>query len=274
LHLIRVNSISKLQPPTFAERKDAIKNDLVIAKATPAYVQALEQLKDISFNSPDLKEPATTLKTDVRSVQNIQRDKADGLFANANIRKAVFEDRVLKGGENSDVIELSATESIVVRVNKHNEAALLPFDTVKPQVELALKKEMAKALSATKIQSIMSALKSGETFEALASKGAYELKSIIQASRGAMNADMEVSEAAFALPSVSGTSIALDTIEKVNGNSVLIQVSNVIEGKASDITVIESGALKRYIARANAIQAFNAYQASIKENAEIDIFKK
>lgn len=274
LHLIRVNSVVVLKAPSLADRSPSIKADLITAKAAPAYVQALEQLKDAAFNSADLKEPAETIHATVQVANAVTRTQTDGVFKNQKVRQTIFEDRILSGGENSDVIELSPTEAIVLRVKQHNESTVLPFEQVAVKAESLVKKAKASEFLNTEIQQAMTAIKAGESLAEVAQKQHLTVKSLKQSRRSALGADIEIIEAAFALPAATGTQFALDQIEKINGDKAVVVVSHVENGELTDLNPMESSALKRYVSKANAIGEFNAYQESLKEQADIDIFKK
>jgi peptidyl-prolyl cis-trans isomerase D len=274
LHLIKVNNVFTPKAPGFDERKDAIRAELSKSKAAPLFQQAVEQLKDLAFNSADLAEPASALKVSTKITNDITRNKGVDIFASKKVRKAVFEDRVLLNGENSDVIEVMPTTVVVLRVKEHKPSALLPFESVSVKAEQSVKATKAKEALKKKSEAIVASIKSGEPIEIVAKNYGYSVNTQLQAKRAGFGGDLETMEAAFALPSVTGNQSALDTIEKINGDRVVIVTSNVQDGTLSDLSPMERNAMKRYVSRAQAIQEFTAYQDSIKENAKIDILIK
>ena len=145
LHLVRLDKLVKDVPPTFEERKADLAEQIAAEQAQPAYLEAVEQLKNISFNAADLQEPSEALGVDIQSVASVKRNGSeDGLFSNPQVVSALYSEEVLADGQNSEVIELDAERAVVVRVKEHKLPEVLPFEQVEGRVANAFKTMKAK----------------------------------------------------------------------------------------------------------------------------------
>ncbi len=273
LHLILVSDISIPKMATYDERKEAITNDLKIAKTAPMYLQALEQLKDITFNSADLSEPAKTLNTEIKVSSPVTRNGGAGLFSKKAVYSAVFKDEVLKNGENSDVIELSPTQAIVVRLKEHKPSALIPFENNIEAVKTEAIIVKAQEQLAAKSQSLKAKILTGVNIEQLSLENGLALQSALSARRTSFESDPEIINAAFSMPKSSGAIPAVDTIKKTNGDFILLAVNNIKDGNPKDITPMETKTIKSYVARAVSLEQFNAIESALNDKADIKIYE-
>lgn len=272
LHLVYLNSLEVVAAPTLEERYEAIKSDLQTAKAAPLYLQSLEKLKDLAFNSPDLSDPAAAVGAMIQESAPITRHGGQGLFSNKKVYDQVFMENVLKNGENSDVIELGPTQAIVLRLKHHDPAALIPFDEVATKARDLLVTDKAKIQLAEKAEALRAELFAGADIEALARKDGLEWQVTLAAIRNNPQSDREVIAAAFQLPSPPAGRMVVDKIQKINGDYVVLTVSNVKDGSVNDFNPMETPMFRNFMVRAAAMQEFSALEAGIKAKSEVDIY--
>ena len=272
IHLIKLNTLTKAQLPSFEKRQAALKEELALAKADPLFWQAVDDLKDISFNAADLSEPAESLNLKIKASPFIERSGGKALFANRQFVAAAYSDAVLKDGQNSDVIELSNEHVMVVRLAEHKPAALLPLSDVLNDVKASVISDKANSLLVDSADALLTQLKQGGDVEKLAKSQGYDWQLMLAVRRNdpKANADRDVLRNAFKLPKAAVGQRALDSVKLSNGDYVVMAVDNVVDGDGSQLSDVEKLSLSAYLARSQSMSSFQAWQKNLKESATIN----
>lgn len=168
--LVKLTAVGKISPPVkskhgyeifkliaykptttkpFAMVKDEIKDQLITDMAQNAYAQALEQVSDLSYQTPDSLSPvADALKLPILHSGLFSRQGGDeSLTKNKQVINAAFSHEVLGLGNNSEPVQLDNDSVVVLRVNKHLASTERTLAEVKPVIteKLARIKAMADA---------------------------------------------------------------------------------------------------------------------------------
>lgn len=270
VHFIRVDQLVSQQVESFDERKETLAKELKQAKANPLFWAAVEQLKDSSFNAPDLELPAAELNVELKQSTPITRAGGAGVFAKPSVVNIIFSDEVLKQGYNSDVIEIDAETVLVLRLNTHQEETVLAFDVVKQQAEQALKQEQIVQQLHAQAEQLQHELLAGEAIEDLANKNKLEWQILSQATREqAVGSAAEIVNYAFSLPSVKagGTLIEKQTLS--NGDVAVLIVANTKAGKPDVLPEQEQQLVSRYMGQASGALSFELLQQELNRSAKI-----
>ena len=272
VHLILVTDIKSLDMPSFEEKKATIQQRLELQNAEVEFVKQVDQLRDLVFNSADLKEPANELGLEVKTSDWVGRADNAGVLSNPRVQKAAFSDEVLKDRNNSEVIELANDHFIVIRVLDHKPAEAKPLAEVKAQIAANLKKAKASEVLQAQANEYLAKLKSGElSLEQLQQDQSLTVKSEHDVSRITAKAPRDLSAAIFAMAKPSGEQPTLATHTLRNGDQVIVSLSSVVDGKADELSAGEQQAVKAQLLRANSGKSISAYQKSIKTRAEITL---
>ena len=139
---ILVKAENKLKP--LADVKSAIKKELQLQAASKVFFDDADQMSNLSYETPDSLEPvAEALGIKIKTSPLMTRRGAAGILSNPKILSATFSDNVLKQGHNSELLELSDTQLVVLRVKEHQAATVLPLDKVKARIKNGLLQEQA-----------------------------------------------------------------------------------------------------------------------------------
>lgn len=270
-HFIKVVSKKTEEPPTFEERKEAIAAALKKVEAEQKYGTLLDQLGELTFTAPDLKEVAETMGLEVKTTQPFTRTTGSGIALNAQVRDAAFGDEVLTEGYNSKVLEVSVGNSVVVRKNKHFPERLKSVDEVKEQIVATLtEKETVDALQALAV-SALEKLKAGESAEALAEAEGYAYKAFDKTKRATATADYQVLNTAFGA-SKEGDATAYETVEDLKGNLVVVGVTEILPGTKADMPEQQYKALVSQLKVQSGRFESEAFEGQVVESAEVEIF--
>lgn len=270
-HLIQLTGLNVSEPPSFEERQDSLALELKTANSAPAFWAAVEEMKDVSFNSPDLEEPAKTLKIDIKESAEVKRSGGIGIFGTPSVYQPLFESAMISERRNSDVLQIKPDHAMVVRVKEHRPAKLLPFEEVSDKAKTVAIREKAKKQLAGKTEKILAELKNGSDVEKVANDNSYEWQLVLAAKRTSPEIDRDLLAAAFKLPKAIDGKRAIDSTQTSSGDAIVLVVDNVKDGKPDDFASSELSMIKSYMAQTVGAKEFKAVESYLKSTGEIEI---
>lgn len=271
LHLIQLTEIQESEAPSFADSKSRIKEELQKVAAEGAYIEKVEQLADIAFNSDNLNEPAEDLELTLNNSDFFARRGGEGLLANARVIAAAYSSDVLKDGNNSEMLELSEDHTLVLRVKEHKPASLKPLEMVKQDIEKGVRIEKAKAQLASQAESLLLMLQKGGNIQKLANENGLRWQVTPSATRNSGGVDRQIITRAFELPAPGDGKQSIDRVDLRNGDVVLLSISKVKEGKEGDMPEAQREGMKSYLGRSDGYSAFDVYQKNARKTAEVEV---
>ena len=271
IHLIVATDIKEATAPTFEERKASIEQRLQLAQAETEFVNTIDQLRDLVFNSEGLTGPALELKLDVRDAGWLSRTSAEGVLSSAQVLSAAFSDEVLKDRNNSEVLELASDHFIVVRVADYEEAKTKPLDEVKSTITARLTQRKATELAQDKATSLIDAVSSGSDMKVLSEEQGYVAMAEDDVNRSTAKAGRELAAAIFALPRATAGEATVDSLVLSNGDVVVVKLSSVTDGAVEDLAEAEQQGISSQLQRSASMQSLSAYQSTVRQAAEINL---
>jgi len=216
-------------------------NDLMPKTATSeARQQAEEKLADIkekltnlTYEHPEtLDTAAKALGLSIKKSALFTYEKgSNDISADPKIRAVAFSNEVLNQQNNSDVIQLTPNTILVLRVDVHKPATLLPLHVVKTQIEQKLKTAevelKAKALAETVATQLQTQPLSQTTQE-------YHLKwtNAGLLGRQSNKVDSSILNTAFAMPKPINNKPNFDVAKTSRGYAV-VMLTDVKDGNVS-----------------------------------------
>lgn len=270
VHLVKLTEDAENVYPAFAEVRDRLEREAKSAEVELAYAERLENLSNLAFETGDLETISSQLQLDVQLSAAIPRTGGSGIFANPAVVEAAFSDSVLLEGNNSDVIELSDTRALVLRVNQFNEATIPPLEEVEPEIAVLLRTQMEREAVQEIGNELMVAASSGAELEPLLEE--YQLQWIDQeaVSRTSATANRDIINEAFSLPRPQGPDDnQLSSLTLPNGTFVLIELTEVTPGSLSSMSEEEITNMRLSMSEDLGSNDFNGYLTTQRENADI-----
>ena len=269
--LIRATEINKPEAPAYEDRKPIIEQKLQMAASEAAFAAAVEQMRDLVFNSEGLQGPAKELGLTVSHSDWISRDSAKGVVADKRVLNAAFSDEVLKNGNNSDVIELADDHYIVVHVDDHEA----PHTKALADVSASIKEILArqKTTEALKLlaDSTVKSIEQGTALDEAAKTAGVEWKEAKAVSRTSMSVDRQLLEGVFALPEVVNDKPRIAPVTFGSGNVAVVVLNAVAPGKLDDFSKVERMGIKMEMQRGMQAADTANLVSSLRSKAEIKI---
>ncbi len=255
---------------SFDSVQKQIHQQLVNDMAQQRYMQLLDQLTDLSYQSPDnLTTVSDSLKLPILHTKPFSRQSSDSsLTKNPHVINAAFSHDVLLLGNNSEPIQLDPQTVVVLRVNQH-----------------ILEKEMALSMVSSAIKNQLAQNKAQKRAE---KAGAFILKSLTLNNEDDVNKMMNkyqlnwqeanhmgrdadkgvalINEFAFTLSNVNddaGTSL-------VNGDYVVVDLKAINDGQLQKLDNEQQSNLLQQIESSYGIMDYDVYINFLMKEAKIE----
>ncbi|PTQ90325.1 SurA N-terminal domain-containing protein [Agitococcus lubricus] len=235
-HLIKLLAVQTPPVPSLAELKPALELEIRGIKAEELYIEAVEKMDALAYESADLQEGAKQYGIAIQtSPLFTNKGAATGIMASRKVVQAAFSEEVLKEGKNSQAIALDNKHSVWLRVNKHLPARVKPLEEVKVDARLATELDKASLLAKAQAETIAKAVNSGKTATEIASQYNLQWQEFLATERRAPSPAPELLKTAFRLPMPKANTMTAQTAPS-GKDFVVVAVSRVEAGTAATFT--------------------------------------
>jgi len=251
----------------FHEVKSDIKRQLITDEAQANYLQAIDQLSELSYQTPDSLEPvakAMRLKIE-QETPFIKQVGTQGITKYKPVINAAFSHDVLEMGNNSELLQLNSDSVAVLRINKHFPAKQQPLNAVKTIIEKRLVEQQIQA-DAKALGQKMLALKpiSKQIKETMRMHG-LEWHDVYNATRDSNKVDTTINQIAFTEAHLNG--FVGHTLE--SGDYVVIRLKNIHPGKESNLDKEQRANIVRQLETNYGTMDYELYIGHLLQNAEV-----
>jgi peptidyl-prolyl cis-trans isomerase D len=271
LHLIQLNDIQAGEVKTFDQVKEEIRAEIRREHAEQQFFDKAEILANLTYEHPHtLEEASRELNLPIKESAPFSRQGgSEQVTTSPKVIAAAFSEDVLNGGNNSETIEISADQLVVLRLRDQKPETLRPLDEVRTSIETLLRQQQAESMVVEAADAIIKQLQDGANPEQLAQAQNAEWHPAELLSRKETRVDRAVIKAAFALPRpASAESSSIDRTTIQSGDQAIIILSEVTDPAESD--AIDNPELTA-ISRSNGEAAYIATMASLRARGEITI---
>ncbi|MFK7913181.1 MAG: SurA N-terminal domain-containing protein [Pseudomonadales bacterium] len=271
-HLIRLDSIDTRPPPTLAERRGEIESQLREQQARALFDSQVRELDNLAFENPDsLEAVAENLGLQVRSVEGITVSAGEGVFAEQELREALFSAEVLDTNQNSAAIRLADDQAVVVRVAQLFPSEPQPEAEVSASIRADITAQRATELLNAAFEDALTRVSAGEAVSAVAADHNLQWQrheAVSQSGAGAVPA--AVLGAAFKLPAPQEAQKSVGRAELPEGGLAIVTVTRVQVGDWTTMSDAERDNLRRYLADRASRLDFVALYMELEEQANIN----
>ncbi len=231
IHLIQLLKVVTTTPPTFDERREAIREKLRRDRARQAFTERLPAFEDEVYESIGLTSVAERFSLDIERVDNVTRNAGEGLAADERIRKAAFDPLVITGNRNSEVVRLSDDQVAAVHVAAHVPARERPLAEVREEVRAALIAERSRSLAREAAERARASLEGGASAALVAEQvGGEWLRRGGVTRRTSVGIPEAVAKLAFSMAPPAAGEKAIGLADLADGDVAVVTVANVRAG--------------------------------------------
>ncbi len=272
-HLIKLTDIKEPEGQPFSEARDEIEMLYRNQEAEDLFYEKAELLADLSYENPDnLDVAAEELGLEIKTSKEFLREgNTTGIAKDKKIAPVAFSEDILVNDLNSAVIELSKSHLLVLHKNKYTAESQLAFESVSPPIREHLKFEGARDSAREQGEVIITKLKDGETLGLLFADSLWFDKKTYN--RVDDDVSAQVLQHAFSVvkPSAEATFTGFTA---QNGNYIVVKVTAVNDGNPADASAEDRDGLQSFLARNNGTSELQAFIASLRADADIEILAK
>lgn len=274
-HVIQLREIKAGAQETFEQAREGLAREQAEADRERAFNDVSSRLVDLVLQNPSSLAPtARAMNLPVQKLGPIARDgvrnPADGIAANAAVKRAAFSDTLIQDGTVSDPIEIAPNHSVLIRVVAHTPERTLPLAQVREQVISAIRADRASKAAIKEGDALLARLRGDETLEALAASRSLPPPEQVSAlPRGAPLGGEGVSEAVFAVAAPAAGKVSPGTAVLGDGRIVLFAVSKVAPGDAAQLPPQQRQALQQQIAQMGGMDDMQALVKAMRQKMKV-----
>ena len=245
-HIIKLEEIEASKIPTFDEAKADLEKELKLNEAEDIFYTQFEQLTDLAFENPDsLQAAADELGLTIEQSDWVWKNNPVGLGQYPKLIAAAYSEDVLDAGNNSEPIEVSPDEIIVVRVTERKAAELKKFDDVVATIQASLKVKKASELAQEQGEALLEKVRAGSELKEFEKEEAYVFAEAKEVTRILQNYNPYLLKKVFQLRAVADELPMTEGFHLADGDYVIVKMKAVHEAEVDKLTKEESLQLRR-----------------------------
>lgn len=270
LEILRVNKVHPAVQKPYEDVRDSLEENYRQRQTESIYVDQSESLLTSSYEHPDnLEIAADAIGAEVKSTGWFTRDQGEGIAASAQVRDAAFSEAV-KGGQNSDLIDISPGHVLVLRVSEHEPAKPKPLENVTEEIRMELARQQAELVAKEKVDGWLAMLRSGESIEDTAEQENQKLVMAEAVTRSDQSFPPTLLKAVFSTPKPadSRVNVGMQTLE--NGEYAIFALREVVNAQPSDVSEKATESLSVDYAE----RELEAILGALRQKADVEIIKE
>ena len=271
-HIIKLEEIEASKIPTFDEAKADLEKELKLSAAEDIFYTQFEQLTDLAFENPDsLQAAADELGLTIEQSDWVWKDNPDGLGRFPKLIAAAYSEDVLDAGNNSEPIEVSPDEVIVVRVTERKAAELKKIDDVMDSIQANLKLKKASELAQEQGESLLKKIQAGTELKEVEKEGFYSFSEAKGVTRISRDHNPFLLKNVFQLRATDDELPITEGFHLASGDYVIVKMKAVQEAEVDKLAKEESLQLRRGLENMYKSATLATIVEDLRDHAVIEI---
>jgi peptidyl-prolyl cis-trans isomerase D len=269
-HIIKLLEINEAVQPSLADVRVEVEQRYRMYATEDEFVTSSSRLAEMLFEAIDLAAPAAELGLEVLSTGNLSRESENFLMANNSVATAAFSADVLIDGNNSDLLELTDSHHVGIRVEGYSPSVTRSLAEVTEDIRNILRLGKAESLAGVRAHSIVEAINSGSLSQYVANE--YGLDWILAPSLSRFSRDIDplVMREAFKLPRPADDKESLGIATLPNGDSLVLRVSEVTNRPSTELVEAEVAGFRESLASQLGSMDFQEFEDALTAEALIE----
>ncbi len=269
VHLIKLTEQAETALPTYDDRSAVIANNLKASQADSIFIAKADELSNLVFESPDLTAPATSMGIELLRSELFGRSGGTGISAEAGVINAAFSAEVLEDRLNSELIQVNASRSVVIRVVDHRLPLVQELAVVSSEIEVMLQLKKMKEQVRASGESLVNSLKAGDNIDGLLQAQNTTWSQLDAVERSSPNINPEISNYVFSMPRPLPGTTDISGLQLADGSYLVIELQSVVDGSAADFNTGEAQNMRNFLSQQASANDFSGFMESLESNASI-----
>ena len=270
VHIVMLTEDSVNVFQRFEEVAERIERELKSSEVELIYAERLGDLSNLAFETGNLETISEELEMDVLISATFGRAGGSGIFSNQALIDAAFSQEVLLEDNNSEVIELSPSQAVVMNALVFNEAAVLPLEEVEPEIAVIIRTQMEREAVQSLNDQILTRIENAESVEQLLADNEIEWLTEEGTNRDEVTVNREILTQVFAMSLAGSVTPAYDNLTLTNDTAVIVELNSINAGSIASIPLIDQENMLGSMISDLGNSDFQAYMSNLQENADIE----
>jgi peptidyl-prolyl cis-trans isomerase D len=268
-HIIRLDQIVPGGPLPLDQVRTELERELRDAQGDVEFRKKVRAISDALFDAKDLQSIATTAGLPVLSASGFTRSGDEPFGSNQAAIDAVFDPRILRDGGISDIVEIDANRSVVLRVTHHQEAQRQALSQVRDRIVDAVRHSRAEEIVRERVAALETALGTGAAFVEAASAAGASAKPYTVVDRQNEEMDGRVLEAVYRAKKPLSGKPRIGTAVSNSGDYAVFSIDAVAPGRPENVPLAERDARKESLAGQAGGADYTAFVLQLEREADI-----
>lgn len=271
-HVIQLRESKSGQQVPFEQARETLAQEQAASDRERVFSDIVGKLVDQVYRNPSTLAPAARdAKLPVQKLGPFARGQGTGIAANAAVQRAAFSDALVQDGTVSDPIEIAPNHSVLIRVTEHAPERALPLAQVRDRVVAAIRLDRATKAAEKDAESVVAALRSGKTLQALATERGLSAQDVPGVTRGAPLPDPAATEAYFEAASPAAGKSTPGKAALPDGGFVVFTINKVTPGDPKQASPQERDMLQQQLAQLNGNEDAAAMLRALRARMNITV---
>lgn len=197
----------------------------------------------------------------------------EGLTSREEITSASFAKDTLQDGLNSEMLELSDTHLVVLRVREHQPESIPPLEEVREEVVSDIKFARGGELARDKGDFILESLREGKDFSTVADQHAVEWKEATEVKRDDVSVVRAILRKAFSMGGSGSDLPVYDGVALGTGDYAVIALESVQTPSADSLDEETIQQVKTELQESRSANAWSEMVQQLRKEADIEIYE-
>jgi peptidyl-prolyl cis-trans isomerase D len=270
-HVVQLNDIIAGGPLPLDQVRAELEQELRDRYADEQFRTLQRQISDALFDAADLQEIAAATGLSLQSATGYSRSGGEPFGTNQTVIDTVFDLRILNDGQISDVVEIDATRSVVVKVNAYHEESRKPIDAVREEIVFSMQSERALNMIEDRSRRLYQALEEGKEFSVIANELEATYTPPVTVDRTNPDMDRALLNAVFTVKKPAVGKPTPGEVVTNEGDFAVFMVNAVIPGRPEAIPLADRDARKEELQRVAGQADFGAFVGELERRADVVI---
>ena len=270
VHIVKLTEDSINVFQGFEEVAERIERELKSSEVELIYAERLGDLSNLAFETGNLETISEELEMEVLISGNFSRSGGSGIFSNQALIAAAFSDEVLLDDNNSEVVELSPSQAVVLNVTLFNEAAVLPLEEVEPEIAVIIRTQMERDAVQNLSERLLTSIENDEPVDQLLADNQIEWLTQEGANRAAANVNREILTQVFSMSLADTGTPVYDNLTLTNDTAVIVELTSINAGSIDSLADTDRENMVSSMISDLGNSDFQAYMSNLQDSADIE----
>ncbi|MFT4629301.1 MAG: peptidyl-prolyl cis-trans isomerase D [Arenicella sp.] len=269
-HVIQVTAVNLPEQQSFDEVKFDLMGEERDRLAEEMLLEKVDQLRDLAFEQPDnLDQAAEELDLTILTTELFDRNTGAGIASSSLVRDAAFSEEILNDEINSQPIEATPGQYLVIRKAQYQAAEPKALAEVKDQISQNLTNQAAIATAQTQGGELL--VRAESDWDSLAGDESITITNhtVALIDNNKLIAPEVVRKAASM--NLLGGRPVIGSVISANGDFNIVRLSSVEAGDVNAVSQQIKDSTRRVIAQRNGQSLLNTYLKSLSSTMSPEI---